>query len=202
VQFHVACCIKGICISKGVYSETWTHLRFCAYMYHTQSSLSALPGAGGARRLWCRVTQSPALQLICTGELCIMCDMTHLLVSHTATHCNTLQLMCTVDLCEGTGTRPDYLVNRADNTIEGSLGQNIVRKSRNSCTVSGGGVGAKGTKGVNWRQSWKQIQTLKECLCCHIYCARLGTPWHRTVAACRAVLIGSPGTLVCVSCAT
>jgi len=66
----------------------------------------------------------------------------------------------------------------------------IARKSRNSWRVSGGGVGAHGqlTRGANWRQSYNQIQTLKECLCYHIYCAHLGTPcWHRTVTASRAV---------------
>jgi len=59
----------------------------------------------------------------------------------------------------------------------------MYRKSRNSRVVRGGGVGAKGmvTKGVNWRQSSNQVQTLHECLCCHICYAHLGTPWHRTV---------------------
>jgi len=31
---------------------------------------------------------------------------------------------------EGTGTRPDYLANRADQKIEGPLGEKIARKSR------------------------------------------------------------------------
>jgi len=45
---------------------------------------------------------------------------------------------------EGTGTPPDYLVNRADKKIEGPLGKKIAPKSRNSRRMSGGGVGAKG----------------------------------------------------------
>ena len=40
-------------------------------------------------------------------------------------------------------TPPDYLVNRADKKYEGPLG-NVVRKLRNSRTVSGGGVGDEG----------------------------------------------------------
>jgi len=35
--------------------------------------------------------------------------------------------------------------------------------------------------GLKWDQSWNQILTLKECLCCHIYCAHLGTPWYQIV---------------------
>ena len=81
---------------------------------------------------------------------------------------------------ESTGTRPDYLVNRANKKIEGPLGKKIAQKSRNRRRVSGRGVGAEGivTKGANWRkpESWKQIQTLKDCLYCQIYCARLGPP--------------------------
>jgi len=47
---------------------------------------------------------------------------------------------------QGTGTRPDYLANRADLKNEGPL-------ARNSRRLSGGGVGAQGqlTRGANWR---------------------------------------------------
>jgi len=41
---------------------------------------------------------------------------------------------------EGTGTSPDYLVNRVLNKIEGPLWKKIARKSRNGCLASGGGV--------------------------------------------------------------
>ena len=88
------------------------------------------------------------------------------------------------------GTQPDYLMNRADKKIEGPFGEkNISRKSRNICRLNGGGVRAHGhfTQGANWRQSQNHIQTLKECLCCHTYCAHLGTPWYQIVGACRAV---------------
>jgi hypothetical protein len=90
--------------------------------------------------------------------------------------------------CEGTGTRPDYLANRADQKNEGP-GFPCNRKSRNSRWSSVGDVGAEGimTKGTNWRESWNQIQTLKERLCCHIYCAHLGIPWHQIVGVYRAV---------------
>ena len=62
----------------------------------------------------------------------------------------------------------------------------IVRKSRNSRKLSSGGVGAKDmvTKSENWRQSWNQIQTVKECLCCQNFYAHLGTPWHTLARNC------------------
>ena len=34
---------------------------------------------------------------------------------------------------------------------------------------------------------WNQIQTLKDCLCCYIYCVQLGTSWNAVVQASRAV---------------
>jgi len=88
-----------------------------------------------------------------------------------------------------TGTRPDYLVNHADHQIEGPIGGKIAQKSRNSRRVWGGGVGAKGVvkTGINWHQSWNQIQTLKACFGCQIYCAQLGPPWATIVEAFRAV---------------
>jgi len=42
----------------------------------------------------------------------------------------------------GTGTRPDYLVNRVLTENEGPHPKKIVRKSRNSCKLNSGGVGA------------------------------------------------------------
>ena len=33
----------------------------------------------------------------------------------------------------------------------------------------------------HWSPSWNQIQTLKDCLCCHIYCTQLGTSWDSIV---------------------
>jgi len=61
----------------------------------------------------------------------------------------------------------------------------IEHKSTKSRRMGGGGVGATGmvTKGINWRQSWNQIQTLKECLCCHIFCAQVGAPCSKIVGA-------------------
>ena len=92
---------------------------------------------------------------------------------------------------EGTGTRPDYLVNRADKKIEGPLGEKLefARKSRNSCWVNGWGCGLIGTvdSGLKCAQFWNHIQTLQEFLYCNIYCAHLGTPWHSTVTTSLAV---------------
>jgi len=45
---------------------------------------------------------------------------------------------------EGTGTLPDYLVNRVLTKNEGPHRKKIVRKSRNSFQVNSGGVGAHG----------------------------------------------------------
>jgi len=50
--------------------------------------------------------------------------------------------------------------------------------------------------GPKWAQSWNQIQTLKDCLCCHIYCAQLGAHVGKIVGASVQSLIGSPGTLL------
>ena len=69
--------------------------------------------------------------------------------------------------------------------MRGHSGEKIAQKSRNSWRVSGGGVGTGGMviNCKNWRKSWNQIQTLKDCLCCHIYCAQLGTPGNAIVVA-------------------
>jgi len=90
---------------------------------------------------------------------------------------------------EGTGTRPDYLVNRADKKIEGPFGKKLARKSRNSCRVNCRGCGCMRTvdSGPKCAQSWNQIQTLKECLCCHNYCAQFEPRWAILVLASRAV---------------
>jgi len=65
----------------------------------------------------------------------------------------------------------------------------IARKSRNSCRLNGRGYECIGTvdSGPKWAQSWNQIQTLTECLGCHIYCAQLEPPWVTIVGASRAV---------------
>jgi len=74
--------------------------------------------------------------------------------------------------------------------IKGHLGGKWARKSRNSCQVEWI-VGVWDTRTVDSRpkfaQSWKQIQALKECLCCHICCAHLCRPLYRTVPGSRAV---------------
>jgi len=67
-------------------------------------------------------------------------------------------------------------VNRAGKKIEGPLGKKNAQEQNNRRRVSGRGVGAEGmvTKSTNWHkpESWNQIQTLKDCLYCHIYCAQ------------------------------
>jgi len=49
------------------------------------------------------------------------------------------------NLWEGTGTRPDYLVNRVLTKNEGPLGKKIAQKSRNSWDVNGRDCGCIGT---------------------------------------------------------
>jgi len=64
---------------------------------------------------------------------------------------------------EGTGTRPDYLVNRDDKKMRGHSGGKIARTSRNNCRVNSRSCGCIGTvdSGSKFAHSWNQIQTLK-----------------------------------------
>ena len=41
----------------------------------------------------------------------------------------------------GTGTRPDYLVNRVPKKLKNHPGKKIARKSRNNCLLNGQGCG-------------------------------------------------------------
>jgi len=71
---------------------------------------------------------------------------------------------------EGTGTRPDYLVNRDDQKMRGHSGKKIARKSRNSSRLNSRSSGCTGTvdSGPKCAHSWNQLQTLKYFFCCHI----------------------------------
>jgi len=62
--------------------------------------------------------------------------------------------------------------------LRGALGKKVVHKTRNSCIMSGEGVGAEGilTKSQNWRKSWNLIRTFKECFCCVLLCFIKGGP--------------------------
>jgi len=70
--------------------------------------------------------------------------------------------------------------------IEGPSGEKIAQKSRNSCRIYGRSCGCIGTVDSRPKcaHSYNQIQTLKECPCCHIYCAQL-------CAHLRAIVIAS-----------
>ena len=59
--------------------------------------------------------------------------------------------------------------------MRGHLGKKIVPKSRNKLSSERLGCGSIRTVDSRrkFAQFWNQIQTLKECLCCHIYCAQL-----------------------------
>ena len=59
--------------------------------------------------------------------------------------------------------------------MRGHSGKTITQKSRNSCFLNGRSCGCMGTvdSRCNFAQSQNQIQTLKKCLYCHMYCAQL-----------------------------
>jgi len=65
-------------------------------------------------------------------------------------------------------------------------------KSRISHRVSGGGSGSTQTVDarLKYAPSWNQIQTLKNCLCCHIYCVHRCTHLYRNVTAYHVVSNG------------
>ena len=77
-----------------------------------------------------------------------------------ATHMK-LQQFCTKG--EGTGTRPDYLVNRDDQKNERPFGEKIAQKSKNSCRMKSRSCGYIGPvdSGPKYAHSWNQLQTLK-----------------------------------------
>ena len=142
------------------------------------------PSSSGSRCLW-----------LCPCNVCLASRLFWLLSSATASISrpstpswseNSWNRLCQKD---GTKTRPDYLANCADKKSEGPLREKNCTKSRNSRSVSGGSVGAEGmvTNLPNCASTSNQIQTLKDCLCCHSYWAHLGTPWQRTITASRAV---------------
>ena len=81
--------------------------------------------------------------------------------------------------------------------LMGYSGKKIAQKPRNSCKVNGRGCGFIGTVDLRrtFVQSCNQIQTLKECLSCHIYCAQLRPRLPQLLQPLAQSLIGSPGTL-------
>ena len=70
--------------------------------------------------------------------------------------------------------------------LRSHLGKKIAEKSRNSCQVNGRGCGSIGTVDSvsKCSKSYNEIQTLKECLFCHICCSQL-------CAHLRAIVTGS-----------
>jgi len=89
---------------------------------------------------------------------------------------------------EGTGTRPDYLVNRVLTKNEATHPKKIVRKARNSLKVNSGSVRQPySCLGAQIGSVLKPIQTLKEYFSCHVYCAHLGTLWYQIVGSSRTV---------------
>ena len=71
----------------------------------------------------------------------------------------------------------------------GAIWKKSSRKSRKKPAGERWGCEFVGTldSGRKLAQSWNQIQTLKDCLCTHIYCAQPGTSWDAIDVACCAV---------------
>jgi len=119
-------------------------------------------------------------------------------------HQERTQVVCSKEVrkgTEGTGTRPDYLANRADKKNEGPLEEKIAQKSRNSRRVSGGGVGAQGllTRGSNGLSPrTKNKRSAQRMSLLSLVLRSAWTPWDAVVEACRAVSNGEsrypPGT--------
>ena len=61
---------------------------------------------------------------------------------------------------EGTGTWPDYMVNRADKKNRGHSGKILARKSRNSCNVNGQGYGYIEANLRNPRSKYKRSKNV------------------------------------------
>jgi len=74
----------------------------------------------------------------------------------------------------GTGSRPDYLANRDDQRMRGHLHEN--RELAGEWAVGVWVHMDSWLRARNWRKSWNQIQTLKNCLYYCIYCAQVGSP--------------------------
>ena len=91
--------------------------------------------------------------------------------------------------CGGTGTWPDYSLNRADKKIEEPFGGKFCTEIDKYSLSEWWGCGSTRTvdSSIKWAQSWNQIQTLKACLFCHNHCAHLRTHMHSTVTASCAV---------------
>jgi len=89
-------------------------------------------------------------------------------------HCSTIHHVIKPPV-ECTGTRTDYLVDRANKKNS--------RKSRNNWCMNGRDWGCIRTVDAEPKcaQSWIQIQRLKDFLCYHIYCAHLFIYLHQIV---------------------
>ena len=83
---------------------------------------------------------------------------------------------------EGTGTRPDYLVKRVLTKNEGPHPKKIVQKSRNSCRVNSGGVGAHGqlTRSSIGLSPETNTNAQRIIFVSHLLCS----PWYPLVPNC------------------
>jgi len=85
---------------------------------------------------------------------------------------------------EGTGTRPDYLMNRDDKKkLRGHSGKKTAQKSRNSCRVNGGGVGAhgqliRGSNGLSPGTKYKRSKNVFAVTFVRSSLAMLGHDWY------------------------
>ena len=83
---------------------------------------------------------------------------------------------------EGTGTWPDYLVNRVLTKNEGPYLKKIVRNSRNSCRKNSGGVGAHGK--LTWSSNRVSPETNTNAQRILLKSRLLRSPWYPLALNC------------------
>jgi len=139
----------------------------------------------------------------CQGHLKLMVRLGSLLMSQCKKNRSDLNIFFLHNKMMKVGGRvqghwPDYLANRADQKNEGPLGGKIVRKSRNSCWVNGGGVGAHGQliQGANLRNPATKYKRSKNVIAVTSVVLNLGHIWAQLLQLPVKSLIGSPGSLV------
>jgi len=85
----------------------------------------------------------------------------------------------------GTQTKNPALAGWRDGTWAGTRLMNLLTKNQEITGFEGWGSGCTGAvdSGLRCSQSWKQVQTLKDCVCCPIQCVHSKRPWHVIVTA-------------------
>jgi len=107
---------------------------------------------------------------------------------HIYTHMYVNVYLCTYMVpefiwrMEDTRTRPDNLANRVLTKNEGPHPKKIVRKSRNSCSVNSGNVGAHGH--LTWGSNGLSPETNTNAQRILLMSRLLRVPWYPSVPNC------------------